>query len=82
MTAELPAPILAGNSMFSVGNGQLKAVGYAISAAAKRLGGSLFNRMAEVKRGDAGATPPAREDWNRVADSAEFIDYFRDFRFE
>ena len=82
MTVELPAPILGGNTMFSAGNGELKVVGYEISAAAKRQGRSLFNWIAEVKLGDDGATPPEREDWNRVADIAEFIDYFRDFRFD
>ena len=82
MTVELPAPILGGQTMFSAGNGELKVVGYEISAGAKRSARSLFNWIAEVKLGDDGAPAPEREDWNRVADIAEFIDYFRDFRFD
>ncbi len=82
MTVDLPAPILGGSTMFSAGTGECKVVGYEISAAAKRQGRSLFNWIAEVKLGEDGATPPEREDWNRVADIAEFIDYFRDFCFD
>jgi 2-polyprenyl-6-methoxyphenol hydroxylase-like FAD-dependent oxidoreductase len=82
MTVLLPAPILGGSTMFSAGTGECKVVGYEISAAAKRTGRSLFNWIAEVKLGEDGATPPEREDWNRVANIAEFIDYFRDFRFD
>lgn len=82
MTVELEAPILGGNTMFSAGTGECKVVGYEISAAARRSGRSLFNWIAEVKLGEAGATPPEREDWNRVATPSEFIDHFRDWQFD
>ena len=82
MTVELPAPILGGGTMFSAGTGECKVVGYEISAAARRQGRSLFNWIAEVKLGEDGDAPPEREDWNRVAEVGEFIDYFRDFRFD
>ena len=82
MTVELPEPLLGGSTMFSAGSGDIKVVGYEISAAAKRRGRSLCNWIAEVKLGNAGDTPPEREDWNRVADIAEFVDYFRDWVFD
>lgn len=82
MTVELPEPLLGGSTMFSAGTGDIKVVGYEISAAAKRRGRSLCNWIAEVKLGNAGDTPPEREDWNRVADIAEFVDYFRDWVFD
>ena len=81
MTVELPEPLLGGSTMFSAGSGDIKVVGYEISAAAKRRSRSLCNWIAEVKLGNAGDTPPEREDWNRVADIAEFVDYFRDWVF-
>jgi 2-polyprenyl-6-methoxyphenol hydroxylase-like FAD-dependent oxidoreductase len=82
MTVDLPAPILGGSTMFSAGTGECKVVGYEISAAHKRRGRSLFNWIAEVKLGEDGAAPPEREDWNRVAGIGEFVEYFRDFRFD
>ncbi len=82
MTVELPEPVLGGRTMFSAGTGDLKVVGYEISAQARRRGRSLFNWIAEAKLGEAGDPPPEREDWNRVAAIDEFVDRFRDWRFD
>lgn len=82
MCVELPGPVLGGATMFSAGTGELKVVGYEISAAARRQGRSLFNWIAEVRTGADGAPPPERENWNRAAGIEEFAHYFEDFRFD
>lgn len=82
MCVELPGPVLGGGTMFSAGTGELKVVGYEISAAARRQGRSLFNWIAEVRTGADGAPPPERENWNRAAGIEEFAHYFEDFRFD
>ncbi|MGE0482663.1 MAG: flavin-dependent oxidoreductase [Gammaproteobacteria bacterium] len=82
MTVELEHPVLGGSTMFSAGTGDLKVVGYEISAAHKATGGTLFNWIAEVKLGEADSVPPEREDWNRVAAVDEFLGHFTDWRFD
>lgn len=82
MTVELARPVLGGATMFSAGTGDIKVVGYEISAAHKAAGGSLFNWIAEVKVGEPETTPPEREDWNRVATVDEFLPHFADWTFD
>ena len=81
MTVALDAPVLGGATMFSAGTGDIKVVGYEISAQERRRGASLFNWIAELKLGDAGSPPPEREDWNRRAAISEFVDRFSSWRF-
>jgi 2-polyprenyl-6-methoxyphenol hydroxylase-like FAD-dependent oxidoreductase len=82
MLVELDRPILGGSTMFSAGTGDLKVVGYEISAAHRSSGRSLFNWIAEVRLGEPDAPPPEREDWNRRAHIGEFVEHFRDWRFD
>ena len=60
MAVELDEAILGGNTMFPAGTGDLKVVGYEISAAAKARGRSLFNWIAEARIADADASLPER----------------------
>ncbi len=82
MTVELAEPLLGGRTMFSAGTGNIKVVGYEISAAMKARGRSLFNWIAEVRVGADGDPPPEREDWNRQAPIEEFVHYFADWQFD
>jgi 5-methylphenazine-1-carboxylate 1-monooxygenase len=82
MTAELNEPVLGGNTMFSAGTGDLKVVGYEISATAKTRGRSLFNWIAEARAADVDAPLPEREDWNRGAKIADFIGRFKEMEFD
>lgn len=82
MTVELDQPLLGGQTMFSAGTGDLKVVGYEISAATKKRGKSLFNWIAEVRLGTPDTPLPEREDWNRAASIDEFVHYFSDWQFD
>jgi 5-methylphenazine-1-carboxylate 1-monooxygenase len=73
-------PFLSGRSMVMVGHNNLKFVAYPIDADVARRGRSLINWIAERRM------PPdyvhEREDWDRRGQKTDFLDYFRDWRFD
>jgi len=74
------APFLTGRSMVMVGHNNLKFVAYPIDADAARQDRSLINWIA------ARRMPPGyvheREDWDRRGNTADFLDGFREWRFD
>jgi 5-methylphenazine-1-carboxylate 1-monooxygenase len=74
------APFLTGRSMVMIGHDTLKAVAYPIDAEAGGRGQSLINWVAERRLGPDASRPP--EEWNRRGEAKDFVDYFRDWRFD
>ena len=73
-------PIFDGRSCVMIGHNDLKAVIYPISETARRRGRAQINWVAERRL--PGSLPPNQADWNRRGDPADFIDAFRDWRFD
>jgi 2-polyprenyl-6-methoxyphenol hydroxylase-like FAD-dependent oxidoreductase len=73
-------PFLTGRSMIMIGHDTLKAVVYPIDRASSERGRPLINWVAERRM------PPdyayQREDWNRRGRAEDFVDHFRDWRFD
>ncbi|MGV9679660.1 flavin-dependent oxidoreductase [Nocardia sp. NPDC003482] len=74
----LTRPLLSGESMVIAGsNNAAKLVLYPISAAARRIGRSLVNWVAEVRTDDPGRRAA---DWNRVGCLADVAPHYRGWR--
>lgn len=73
-------PFLTGRSMVMIGHDTLKAVAYPIDAQAAQRGRSLINWVAERRLGPDASRPP--EEWNRRGRASDFVDHFRDWRFD
>jgi 2-polyprenyl-6-methoxyphenol hydroxylase-like FAD-dependent oxidoreductase len=70
---------LSGRSMFMAGHNTVKAVAYPIAPPDANTGKQLINWVSE--RPVPLDLPPKKEDWNRVGDVNDFLDYFEDWQF-
>lgn len=73
-------PFRTGASMALIGHATQRFVTYPISATDPATGEALVNWIAELRFDPSSGWN--REDWNRRADRSDFIDQFRDWRFD
>jgi 2-polyprenyl-6-methoxyphenol hydroxylase-like FAD-dependent oxidoreductase len=72
-------PFLTGRSMIMAGYADRKFVAYPIAAVSPETGRALINWVADVH---IGGTAPVPRDWNRRAENATVLPYFKDWHFE